>query len=383
MDRHQQSLVSIWMPVLNGAHLISRALESALCQTYKNIEIIIFDDASTDAIKDIVEKYQSKDDRIKYIRSENNIGPIKSMARCFELSSGIYVQHLADDDWLSENYVEECVELFLEHPNAATIGGRAICLYEKDGKFYFERESEISDGVYTKDFFGRRGHSTDLTWMLFLSMARKKDALRIGQWMKEYSDNPPSELPEDLKIIQKYDYGSDLLYPVKLLEQYDYSVISNKAAYIKLTLLRTTAERKFMQVRAQFLPMEASKISWIMQSYFFRLKLFDNLFRNEWKSYYAKMRIFFATEMISTIFIEMVRNHFSPGFFRDISLPLMRFFEGYTFHEKLWIIILTIPRLFSRILQATHRKLFKKPVPDLYQRNYFLNKRKEFQSVWN
>ena len=55
---NNQKLVSVVMPTYNRAHLLPRAIESALSQTYKNLEIIIVDDGSTDNTEQIVKKYQ-------------------------------------------------------------------------------------------------------------------------------------------------------------------------------------------------------------------------------------------------------------------------------------------------------------------------------------
>ena len=68
-------LVSVIIPVYNRENLIQRAIKSIIDQTYKNLEIIVIDDASTDNTPDKVS--QIKDERLKYIRNEINFWPFK------------------------------------------------------------------------------------------------------------------------------------------------------------------------------------------------------------------------------------------------------------------------------------------------------------------
>ena len=63
-------LVSILIPLYNAEEYLSDTLESIIEQTYKNIEIIIVDDASTDNTQEIVKKFQNNDNRIRYIKNE-------------------------------------------------------------------------------------------------------------------------------------------------------------------------------------------------------------------------------------------------------------------------------------------------------------------------
>jgi glycosyltransferase involved in cell wall biosynthesis len=69
------SLVSIGIPTYNRAELLKRAIESALNQDYKNIEVIISDNASTDDTESICQFYCNQDARLKYVRHSQNRGP--------------------------------------------------------------------------------------------------------------------------------------------------------------------------------------------------------------------------------------------------------------------------------------------------------------------
>ncbi|MEO1673070.1 MAG: glycosyltransferase, partial [Cyanobacteria bacterium J06631_2] len=81
-------LVSIGMPVYNGANFIREALDSILSQTFDNFELVICDNASIDETEKICREYASKDSRIHYHRSQQNLGATWNFNRVFELASG-------------------------------------------------------------------------------------------------------------------------------------------------------------------------------------------------------------------------------------------------------------------------------------------------------
>jgi glycosyltransferase involved in cell wall biosynthesis len=101
--------VSIAMPVYNAADTIDDALQSALNQTYENLEILVVDNASTDGTPDIVRSYD--DPRIVLHENATNIGPHKNGNRSVQLSNGGYVKFLHADDALYPACVERMVEV--------------------------------------------------------------------------------------------------------------------------------------------------------------------------------------------------------------------------------------------------------------------------------
>lgn len=95
--------------MFNGERHISRALDSLLEQDYANLEIIISDNGSTDATPEICREYAHKDPRIKYNRSEKNMGILYNFNRVFELSKGKYFMWAAHDDKRERSFVNACV----------------------------------------------------------------------------------------------------------------------------------------------------------------------------------------------------------------------------------------------------------------------------------
>ena len=104
--------VSIIIPTYNRANLLSRAIKSILNQTFKDFELIIVDDGSTDNTRQVVEKFQKEDSRIKYIWQENSGAPARPKNTGIKNSTGEYIAFLDDDDeWLPEK-LEKQLKLF-------------------------------------------------------------------------------------------------------------------------------------------------------------------------------------------------------------------------------------------------------------------------------
>lgn len=105
-------LVSILIPVYNREHLVVESIESAINQTYANIEIVIVDNCSTDNTWSILQNYQAKDNRIKIFQNVVNVGPVLNWKRCIDEAKGEYGKILFSDDLISENFIEETMNDF-------------------------------------------------------------------------------------------------------------------------------------------------------------------------------------------------------------------------------------------------------------------------------
>ena len=97
MKNSDLKLISIAMCTYNGAKFIEEQLSSILNQTYKNIEIIITDDGSSDKTIEIIKKYQQNDKRIRLYQNEKNLGFVKNFEKAISLCLGEYIA-LADQD---------------------------------------------------------------------------------------------------------------------------------------------------------------------------------------------------------------------------------------------------------------------------------------------
>lgn len=110
---NNKKIVSVNLTTYNRALILSKCLESIINQTYRNIEIIIIDDCSSDNTTEIVKKYQVKDNRIKYFRHSTNFGNAQARNTALENCKGFYVAFIDDDDeWIDKDKIKKQVEIF-------------------------------------------------------------------------------------------------------------------------------------------------------------------------------------------------------------------------------------------------------------------------------
>lgn len=110
--------VSIGLPVYNGENYLAETLDSLRAQTFSDIEIIISDNASTDATEGISRKAAAEDPRIRYVRQQNNLGAAPNYNIVFELARGSLFKWSAHDDLCHPDFVRKCVEALDAHPHA-------------------------------------------------------------------------------------------------------------------------------------------------------------------------------------------------------------------------------------------------------------------------
>ncbi|MCB0513357.1 MAG: glycosyltransferase family 2 protein, partial [Bacteroidetes bacterium] len=94
--------VSIIIPVYNTGKYIAKAVKSVLNQTFKDLELIIVDDASTDETYSICEEYAKNDDRVRLYKNERNLGMMPNWNNALQYITGKYWAKLDSDDWWQE-----------------------------------------------------------------------------------------------------------------------------------------------------------------------------------------------------------------------------------------------------------------------------------------
>ncbi len=95
---NEYPLLSIGIPVYNSEHCVGKAIDSIRGQSYRNVEIVISDNCSTDGTGEICRQYAEKDGRVRYYRSDVNIGKEPNFLRVLELATGEYFAWTCADD---------------------------------------------------------------------------------------------------------------------------------------------------------------------------------------------------------------------------------------------------------------------------------------------
>jgi glycosyltransferase involved in cell wall biosynthesis len=212
-----EPLVTIAIPTYNRPQEIIKAIESAIHQTYNNLEIFISDNCSpNEQVEQVCRKYALEDKRIRYIRQPENKGPLSNYNYLLENATGKYHIYLADDDWLSENYIFECVNI-LENSDYSIVFG--------DMKFYDTDYSFIRtcpQVSFEEDSANERMKKYSLTAInSCLSYGLVRTSL-----VKNTIKNTQPRLPEDWIYMIKILFSGKGKY----LPQISYNALNNGAS---------------------------------------------------------------------------------------------------------------------------------------------------------
>lgn len=147
--------VSVIIPTFNCASFIGEAVESVLGQSYKDFEIIVVDDGSTDKTADVLMRY---DGNIRYLFQEN-AGVSAARNRGLRVASGEFVAYLDADDVWYEDKLEQQIALLDRHPEWGLVHSDVTVINERNevlhARFNFETQRPIPDGHCTEDLLRR------------------------------------------------------------------------------------------------------------------------------------------------------------------------------------------------------------------------------------
>jgi glycosyltransferase involved in cell wall biosynthesis len=117
--------LSIGLPVYNGERFLRFALDAILNQTYRDFELIISDNASTDSTMRICQEYAARDSRVRYCRNLENVGSAENFNLVFAQARGQYFKWSAADDIISPTFLEKCIEVLDRDPSILLSYSRA------------------------------------------------------------------------------------------------------------------------------------------------------------------------------------------------------------------------------------------------------------------
>lgn len=144
----EEKLVSILIPVYNRVNLVGETIDSAINQTYKNIEIIIVDNCSNDGTWELLKQYVLIDNRIRIFRNDENIGPVRNWKRCVSEAKGDFAKLLFSDDLIKRKYIEETIKIFDENTSFVLTGFEMFNKKQIIYKSNFQKNLIISTSTY-------------------------------------------------------------------------------------------------------------------------------------------------------------------------------------------------------------------------------------------
>ena len=199
--------LSVLIATYNRASLLPRAIDSVLMQSFKDFELIVIDDASTDNTAEVVHNY--KDDRIRYVRNTKNIGKISGdrahMRRfVYELMRGNYFVYLCDDDYLlSKTLFKRQISAFEIYPNLSmAIGGQLSHFITDDDSLFggtYDKPFKFSlDNLKNYfDFFSLESKSRHLQFMTGPNSNKslfKRSYMTSDEFLEDFANDPISKL---------------------------------------------------------------------------------------------------------------------------------------------------------------------------------------------
>jgi len=145
--------VSVIMGIYNSRskEVLEQSLKSILNQTYKNFELIICDDGSTNECIDWAKEICKSDNRVKFIKNEKNMGLAYTLNHCLEIAEGEYIARMDDDDISSLDRFEKQIEFLRNNENIGLVGS-TMNLFDDNGIW---GKREYKEYVKREDFLFR------------------------------------------------------------------------------------------------------------------------------------------------------------------------------------------------------------------------------------
>ncbi|MBU1223565.1 MAG: glycosyltransferase [Gammaproteobacteria bacterium] len=221
-----QPRVSILIPVYNRENFIAPCIESALSQTFSDLEVIVVDNASTDRTWDICMHFAGIDSRVRVFRNDENIGPVRNWLACVAEARGEYTKILWSDDLIHPEFLSKLLP-YLENPDVGFVYS-SVDIFEKVAEDARARlYTSIGSGVYdsSKYIEGSFLDFGDLPCSPGCAVFRTADVV------KNMMLHVPNRVNSDFSM---HAIGNDLLLFLLTAQQYPkFAVVNEPMAYFR------------------------------------------------------------------------------------------------------------------------------------------------------
>ena len=174
---HKTGRVGIGLPVYNGERYVEAAIRSIVEQSFEDFQLIIGDNASTDGTEEICRSFAS-DPRVHYVRRERNVGATPNYNDLMDRLDSPLVRWQACDDVLAETYLERCVELLDEHPDAPMAHTEATIIDEHGD---VQRDWDLEHPLASEDPTERwTAMAKAWDWHSIFGLVRREVVDRVG-----------------------------------------------------------------------------------------------------------------------------------------------------------------------------------------------------------
>lgn len=207
----KKELISIGLPTYNGEKYLEQAINSLRAQTYRYFELIISDDASTDATETICRKYAKRDKRISYTRQKRNLGFAVNFNYVLKKAKGNYFIWAGQDDYWDKRFTETLFKLIKAYPKAVL----AMCNYQNvhgEKKYFAYKLPDITNKETRHESLLKFIYSRNLSYFYGL---HKTHNLRKARGY--HTDSRPIFKSSDYLTIFKVLLGGQMVYTSEVL----------------------------------------------------------------------------------------------------------------------------------------------------------------------
>jgi glycosyltransferase involved in cell wall biosynthesis len=121
MIRKKAPRISVCLPTYNGAKYLKTAVDSVLSQTFRDLELIICDDRSTDTTQEIAKTFAAQDNRVKFNVNAKRLGLFENYNECLSRAHGEFIKPFAQDDLLDPSILEQMIQAYSSHNGIALV----------------------------------------------------------------------------------------------------------------------------------------------------------------------------------------------------------------------------------------------------------------------
>lgn len=227
-------MISVIVPVYNVESYLERCIESILNQTYRNLEIILINDGSTDGSKEICDKYRRKDSRVIVVNQDNK-GVSSARNLGLELAKGDYIAFVDSDDYLEKDMYELLINCSNES-NADII----VCGFLQMNSKGEKKESFIKNSsglINSFECMKRYFNDSEIKEIMY------------APWNKLFK----KEVLRSVRFDENLSMGEDILFIFRCLENSQYIFINNQCKYNYIYRVDSAMRTKFSEKRFDYI----------------------------------------------------------------------------------------------------------------------------------
>ncbi len=264
------NLVSVLICSYNAEQFIGSTIQSVLNQTYKNIEVLVLDNASTDRTVELLKGLQAKDKRLKVFDSKINQGAYPGLNYLLETAKGNYIAINDHDDIWHSTKLEKQIEILEKNkkfvgcgtaiinwyeeyergivriqPSVATVAWHTSLVYRNEGYRYDVSKKVGTDFYFTHNILCSKNRKiNNIREPLVLRRIWKGQKNLSSSWMKKMSFSEIYNL--EIPLFDKLAIFSRKLFPTPLIEWLLVNVIHKKDTLDKIKMSKNNSTREYL-----------------------------------------------------------------------------------------------------------------------------------------